>query len=373
MSQEKTEQPTPRRLRKLREQGDVWQSQEFTAGMTLLAFAIWFGAYGGSVFSDLVIVFKHSFEIAGNCNGNRAACLVSAKTVVEKGLYSLLIPIGLIAVVGLIATYVQVRPVVSLQALVPKLSRLNAISGFKQKFCSPLPYVDVVRNILKLAVVVWIIWSILKSRASELCQMPRTAAVQSAMWTTNTFIECLWALVICQIALSVTDLFLQRWRYYHRNRMSKDEVKREQHEIEGKPEHRNERRRSHREIAEGAMVEESRQADALLVNPTHLAVAIRFDPKRENAPRVIAKGKGHIAARLRMVADQERIPIIHNIPLARAVYSVDLNTMIPVKLYQAIRQVLLWVEESAENRGRRPSWLANDDSSDDATHPADTR
>lgn len=359
MSQERTEPPSPRKLRKLRERGDVWRSNDFSAAVGMLAAVIAFCTLGSTVYSGLRQLFTTACARIEIGQASPETVLTTCGEILVDSLPTLLMLSLPICIASTLAAAAQVRFVFALQVMLPKLSPLNPAAGMKRIFADASAYVELGKTLVKFLIAGAIAFVTLRERWPELNRLSERNLVAAAAWTFHAATDLMLRLCLLYAALGIADLLYQRARYMRRNRMSKEELRREIEEDEGKPEHRAERKQRHRELAEMAMIESTVEADVVLVNPTHIACALRFDPEKENAPRLIARGCGAVAMRIKEIARMKGIPIYPNIPLARALVRLEINRTIPASLYEAVKRVLLWVEDYAAQRGRTPAWLAH--------------
>jgi flagellar biosynthetic protein FlhB len=254
------------------------------------------------------------------------------------------LPIGLSAIVIAVGiNYLQVGPLFTTEPLRPKFSKLNPINGFKRVF-STQGLVDLVKSCLKLVIVLYFAYSTIKSRIFLLVDTTKLGVLQTGVivWT----IVFQVALKVCTflLILAILDYVYQRWQLRKNLRMTKKEVRDEYKQIEGNPLIKKKIRQRQREIAQRRMMQEVPKADVVITNPTHLAIALKYEPGRMAAPSVIAKGEGYIAQKIREIAQANGVVLVENKPLAQAIYkTVDIGEVIPEKLYQAVAEVLAFV------------------------------
>jgi type III secretion protein U len=333
MSTSKTEEPTPRRLREARRRGEVPKSRELVSAAAL------FAALGALaiVTPPLVGAFRAFFETTLSAEPARAiASTASFATPLFLVLFA-------IALASALAAFTQVGPLWSTKAIAPDVKRLDPVKGAK-RLISGDRFVDLARHLLMLSLAGAVAVSYVADVAPELLR--RSGADLGALG------GCLFGLALrvgVVLALfSVLDLFLQRRRHRRSLRMSREEVQREHREAEGDPHGKHARTRAHREAVEHGTLEEVRRASVLVVNPTHFAVALRFDEQSEqDAPEVVAKGMDDLARRMIAVARESGVPVVRDVPLARALHEIELGEEIPETFYQAVAAIL---EVAAEER-----------------------
>ncbi len=347
MAGEKSEEPTPKKLREARKRGEVPKSRDLaTAAVVLATAGALVGAGEGSL-RALRDCARLCFRAAGGPRPGNPAYL-------EAGLafgVDALVPIVLAALLaGTVATYLQVGGLVTVKALEPKLERINPIRGFKNLF-SQRQLVELLKTMLKIGVVGFVAWGVLRDGARGIGGLTGQPAMQT-LAAAGTLVTTLMIRVGgVVLALGVLDLLYQRWRFRRDQRMTKDEVKREHKDAEGDPHSKSQRDRMHREIVEHDTVEQVHNADVLVVNPTHVAVALRYEDGETDAPEVVARGQEHLARRMIEAARQSGVPIMRDVPLARALFELEVGEQIPETLFEAVAAVLkaAWAE-SGEQR-----------------------
>jgi type III secretion protein U len=330
MSASKTEEPTPRRLREARRRGEVPKSRELVSAVSLLA--------GLAVMSltgpRLVAAFPSAFEAVlgsepGDGLGRTLAVLSPASAVLI-----------VIFFVSASVAFAQVGPLWAPKAVAVDARRLDPTKGAKRLFSRDRA-VDLVRHLSMLAVASAVTVVYLRDHAPAVARLLRMEAT-SAIGTLGELLFGLAVRLGTVLALfAIGDLLLQRRRHRRSLRMSKDEVRRDHREAEGDPHGKQARARAHREAVEHGTLEEVRRASVLVVNPTHFAVALRFDEESDQeAPEVIAKGVDDLARRMIDVARECVVPVVRDVPLARALHELELGDEIPETFYQAVAAIL---------------------------------
>jgi flagellar biosynthetic protein FlhB len=257
-----------------------------------------------------------------------------------------LVPVLVAAVLASAVTgYLQVGGLLTLQPLQPKLERIDPVRGTKNLF-SQRQWIEFLKSLFKLAVVGYVVVRVLSDGVrgvSGLAARDASAALSAAGELVTVL---LFRVAGAVLALAIVDLLYQRWRHQKDQRMTKDEVKREYKEAEGDPHAKQQRERLHREIVEHDSVEQVRLADVLVVNPTHIAVALRYDADEADAPEVVARGQEHLAERMIAAAHQAGVPVMRDVPLARSLFALELGEQIPETLFEAVAAVLhaAWAE-----------------------------
>lgn len=348
MSGEKTEEATPKRLREARKKGEVPKSRDLASAAVLLAVAGAGVATGPQALANLGEMCRLAFRAA-------EGGLPASHGLLEVGLSlgaRAAMPLVLAALLaGTLATFLQVGPLLTFAPITPKPERLDPIKGTKNLF-SQRQLVELLKNLLKIVVVGMVAWSVLRDSLRGVVAL----AGHDALFTLEAAGALVSKLMLrvggAVLAIGILDVFYQRWRHRRDQRMSKDEVKREYKEAEGDPHAKQERERLHREIIEHDMVEQVRTADVLVVNPTHLAVALRYEEGVTDAPEVVARGAEHLARRMIQAAEESGVPVMRDVPLARALFELEVGEAIPETLYEAVAAVLkaAWAEAEEAQR-----------------------
>lgn len=343
--QDRTEEPTPKRVREAREKGQVPRSRDLQGAIVVGAAALAFTVFGDSLATDTLNWLHGSITEAV-----RQGTTSKAETLPGHFTHSFIRGLGIIMPV-LFATLIAaiLAPLlvggwnISAKALVPDFKRMDPVKGMGRLF-SLNSLAELGRSLLKLFLIGAIGAIALWQLAPELLGLARTiegTGLPRAFYTVG------WIFVVLSMALlsvGFIDAPYQIWSNLRKLRMTRQEIQDELKETEGRPEIKSKLRSLQQEVARGRMLESVPDADVVVVNPAHFAVAIRYKPGRMNAPVVVAKGMDEVAARIREIADQNKVPTLTAPPLARVLYrSVDLEQEVPAGLYTAVAQVLTWV------------------------------
>lgn len=341
--EDKTEAPTPRRRHEARQEGQVARSVELGSALTLIAALVLMKASGPALLTHLKAVAIHcltKFPSQDLTVGDVSSNLV--RLLLETG--SAIAPLVLgVAVVGFAASALQVGLVFSGKALAFKGERLNPISGVARMF-SVRSGVELLKSIAKILVVGYIVFCFLRDRYPEI----QSLAGGDYLTSCSIIGGLTWGLLLrSAMALFVIaglDYMFQRQQIEKQLRMTKQEVKEDYKRTEGDPMVKSRIRQKQREISKQRMMGEVPKADVVITNPTHYAVALRYDAEGGAAPVVLAKGQRLIAQRIKEIATEANVPIVENVQLARALYaSVEIGQEIPAELYQAVAEVLAYV------------------------------
>ena len=350
---QKTEQPTAKRLRDARRKGQVARSHDLSSAVLLVVSVAVLYLAGGHVVGWISGAMRQQLEYAASFSGplDQTAAL-GALLAGVKAMALVLAPLlGALLVAGILANYFQVGPVFTFETVKPSANKLNPAEGFKQKFLKARPYVELGKTTVKLVIASVVVGSALWGARRDIVELTRQPSQVAASYAVSLLFEIGFKIGVAFLAIGAADYFLQR--YFHRRElmMTKHEVKEEYKETEGNPLHKSLRRQRHREILMQAMMAAVRRADVVVVNPTHLAVALNYDRQTMGAPTVVAKGAELMAAQIRKIAEESEVPIMRDVPLARALYELEVDEEVPEELYESVAVVLRWVYQLAEERG----------------------
>ncbi len=342
-SQEKTEEATPKRKEKAREDGQVPRSKEFTTTAVLLAGAVGLWAFGGPMASALQNVLRFNFSLSREDIFDVNKMLNHLGHSFGEALFSLIPIFSVLALAAIVGPIALGGFMFSSKSLAPKLNRLDPLAGLK-RMLSLKSLVELVKAIAKVAVVVFVALMVLKMFESPLLNLGREE-LESGI--AHSLHMSLWAaiLISCStIAIAMIDIPFQIWDHAKKLKMSKQDIKDEMKDSEGKPEVKGRIRQLQREMANRRMMDAIPQADVVITNPTHYSVALKYDPETMATPILLAKGVDHMAFKIREIAKTHDIELVAAPVVARAVYhTTDLEAEIPAGLYLAVAQVLAYV------------------------------
>ena len=354
--QERTERPTARRLEKAREEGNVPRSAELSAAAVLLVAGGGLHFLGGSIGGKLLDIMRSGLSIGPAAAVDPDLALTTAAAELLRALVVCAPILGLTLIAALVAPLALGGWNLSPGALALNFGRLDPIAGFG-RFFSARGAVELGKAFAKFLVVATVAILVLRQQAPQLLALgaaPLHAGIsRAATLTSDALLSISGGLVL----IAAVDVPFQLWQYSQKLNMTRDEIRQELKESEGAPEVRMRIRRAQRDIARRRMMHEVPKADVVVVNPTHFAVALRYDESRMRAPLVVAKGADLIAARIRAIATEHAVPIFEAPPLARALHhSVEIGSEIPATLYVAVAQVLTYIYQlkAARTSGARP-------------------
>ncbi len=340
----KTEKPTGKKLSKSREEGQVAKSQEISSAFILIAGLAFFFFAGDRFLDGPAEVMRYFFQYAMLLEINPAT-VYNLFLLTVRQMFYLLIPFLLLMVfVGLAANLMQVGFQITPKAMMPKLSKLNPISGFQSKFLSLKPLVELVKSCLKIGLLGYIAYSVYRQNFASFFSLLNQPVSIILTFIAKVAFQILWRCGLLMVVLAFFDYIYQRWDFMENQKMSKQEVKDEMRQAEGDPQVKSRIRSMQMSAARQRMMQEVPKADVVITNPTHIAVALVYDQDSSEAPMVVAKGAGLMAEKIKKIAREHGVPVVENKALARLLFkTVELNQMIPETLYQAVAEVLAYI------------------------------
>jgi len=340
---EKTEPASPRRLEKAREEGQVVRSRELNTFLVLSAGVGTLWVLGGYMFHNLRSVIHHSMWFDPNVGRDTSVMVISAANLAFRAFLTLLPLFGVLVVVAILASVMLGGMVLSGKALQPKFERMNPLKGVKRMF-SAQTLVELFKTLAKAAVIAIVALLVITHYRDQMLALMHATPSEALTYGMSLVALCCALIVGALLLVVVIDAPWQIYSHYKKLRMSRQDVKQEHKESEGDPHVKGRIRQQQRAMARRRMMSEVPHADVVVTNPTHYAVALRYREGGGGAPVVIAKGAGLIAAQIRQVAADHKVPLLSLPPLARALYHhVELDREIPVELYSAVAEVLAWV------------------------------
>lgn len=350
--QERTEAASPRRLARAREEGQVPQSRELVTFLVLVAGLGGLGAMAGWLGSRSLSGFRSGLALDRRAAFEPDFLVYALGQVFAEALITLAPILGFTVLAALIGPLLVGGWNFAPKAMVPQWSRIDPVAGLKRQF-SLHAAVELVKAMLKALVIglaaVWVFvheWPGLAGLLFE--PLPRALTHFS-----DSLLRSAFLIMAGMAAVVAIDVPFQLWQYHARLRMTKEELRQEGREQEGNPEVKARIRRQQQQIARRRMMSEVPKASVVVTNPTHFSVALRYDPDQDDAPRVLAKGRGRVALRIRELAAEHQIPMLEAPPLARALYRhADLDALVPNALYRAVAEVLAYVFQMNEARAQ---------------------
>ncbi len=345
---EKTEEPTSKKKADTRKEGKVAKSKEMSSGVQLISLFLILKFWVGHMGENFMKLFDELYEKMPAYTTYWGGRVVSSDyKILFDGIYAellmQLLPFFLIGVATSIINMLQFKFQISTKPLQPKFSKLNPVSGMKKLF-SKEKIVELIKSIAKIILIMAVVYNTIKGDWVYLVkfyQMPLTQAIELIG---SIVINMGLKISLVFMVIAFADLFYQRWKFHEDIKMSKQEVKDEYKNAEGDPQIKGKIRQKMREASQRRMMQDVPKADVVITNPTHYAVAIRYDANEGSAPKVLAKGADFVAQKIKEIARENNVEIVENKPLARMLYAnVEIGQEVPPELYQSVAEVLALV------------------------------
>lgn len=338
--EEKTEKATPKKRRDQRKEGNVLQSKEIVTAASVLGIFAAMRLLAGFMMKNLLSYTAIVYEQSGTYELNTDTVMPLAVRILTV----ILVVVGPVCaaamLLGIIPTIAQTRGLFTMKALKPKFSRLNPLEGIKKMFTMQA-IVGILKGLVEVIVVGVLIYNEISSRMPIILSLSDAGLMQGLAYTGLSIFDMVMLVCIMLVFVAAGDFLFQWWQFEKKLKMSKQEVKEEFKQMEGDPQVKSKIKQRQQQMAQSRMMQEVPSADVIIRNPTHFAVALRYDQDKNKAPQVVAKGADYLAKRIIEVAQNHDVMCIENPPLARALYKqVDLGREIPYELYDAVAEVL---------------------------------
>ena len=323
MPGEKSEQPTPKRMNEARKKGQVFKSRDFIQSLLFITAAAVLTAGGPTYFSELSDLMKQFFQpdmmrgdMPMNAMLSRMGFAWSKFLVLSAPLLAALV------VAGVAANFVQVKALFAAEVIKPKFEKLNPLTGFKNIFFSSRTYIELVKNLIKFGVIFWVLYSSIKGSMRDIIPIASMRLDQTATLAGSLISGLLYKVGVVFLILGGADYMIQKKLHMKNMMMSKEEVKQEYKEQEGDPHVKHMRKHLFEQLMHESVAHNVPKATAVIANPTHLAVALRYDEAAMQAPTVTAKGQDSMALRIIDIAKQHKVPVVRNIGLAHSLFDL---------------------------------------------------
>lgn len=348
---EKTEKATPKRRQEARKEGNIPKSHDLSSAIGLVGAMIALRIFGGTIWSSWINIMQTDFmQITTKNLTQREVLGLFANevwAVVQAVMPILLVTMGL----GLAATFIQVGPVFLPNLLLPDFSRIQPISGFKRLF-SPRTAMEGLKSIAKVSIIGILTYISIQTMAKKIAQFNEMDIHALPPLVGAMVFQLGIEIAVLMVVLAFVDFLFQRNQFEKSIRMSKQDIKDEFKQQEGDQQIKGKIRQRGRQMAFRRMMKKVPEADVVITNPSHFAIALKYDAEKMSAPVVIAKGQDLVALRIKQVAKDAGVPTVENRPLAQTLYrEVDLDGLIPPDLFQAVAEVLAYVY-SIKNMGQ---------------------
>lgn len=341
---EKTEKATPKKLRDARKKGQVAKSKDFPSAFTFAASFALIVATSGYFFKNLAGYMLLTFT--GVKEGEHIASQIPMYfTAAFEVIFNTSMPFMiLISLIGVLVNFLIIGPLFSLQAMKPDIKKLNPVTNLKGIF-KLKTFIELLKSILKITGAVILIYTVVYDSLPEIIATAAMPVLGSAIVFSDFLIKVAFRVGLFFLAIAIFDLVFQKKNFAKEMKMEKFEVKQEHKDTEGNPEIKGKRRQTQQEIAYQDPPSAARKARAVVTNPTHIAVALAYDPDEDPAPKILVMGKGVTAESIVKVALENNVPIMRNVPLAQLLYNKGkMGHYIPEETYEAIAEVLKWLD-----------------------------
>lgn len=350
-SDDKTEEPTAKKLQEAKKKGQVPKSIDLNSAIILLGITFILSIMGNYFYNNGRLYIIESFKYLNKDDislQNLSAVFIFN---LKNGLIASLPVILTVMVLGITGNILQTGFILTSESLKFKFERINPIEGMK-RFFNKRAFVELLKSISKVALISYIVFSFIKTKLNEILRTSDLNPKGIYPFVKNIIDSELIRLVIFLFAVGIVDYVFQRKQYKKELRMTKQEVKEEFKQMEGDPQIKSRIRQKQRAMAMRRMMHEVPKATVVVTNPTHYAIALRYEKDMESAPRVVAKGCDIIALKIKEIAKSSNVPIVENKNLARSLYAqVEIDELVPVELYQAVAEIIAYVYSMKNMRG----------------------
>jgi len=348
MAGDKSEQPTPKRMNEARKKGQVFKSRDFIQSLLFITAAAVLAAGGPTYFTELSDLMKQFFQpdmMRGDMPMN--AMLSRMGFAWSKFLVLSAPLLGALVVAAVAANFVQVKALFAAEIIKPKFEKLNPLAGFKNIFFSSRTYIELVKNLIKFGVIFWVLYSSIKGSMRDIIPIASMRLDQTASLAGSLISSLLYKVGVVFLILGGADYMIQKKLHMKNMMMSKEEVKQEYKEQEGDPHVKHMRKHLFEQLMHESVAHNVPKATAVIANPTHLAIALRYDEAAMQAPTVTAKGQDSMALRIIDIAKEHKVPVVRNIGLAHTLFDLEIGHEIPEDMYEAVAEILNFVYQLA--------------------------
>jgi flagellar biosynthetic protein FlhB len=349
--QEKTEEATPKKIEDARKEGNVPKSQDTSSFVTLVVACVIVFFIFSFLQERVSFLYAYYHDFMGEEIDKVLIMRIALVSLRELGLMILPIAIS-VAIAGIIAALLQYGFLFSTKAITPDIKKIDPIKGLKN-ILSLKKMIEGVKIVLKVSAVFLVAFYFLTNFTKELPETLFIGVWDQLIWLRDKAVVLAAVMLALFLVLSLIDLIFVRYNYFKELRMSKQEIKDEHKQMEGDPQVKARIRKVQMQMSQKRMMQNIPDADVVITNPTHYAVAIRYDQGKDRAPVVVAKGTDHLALKIKEIALNFGVQIVENPPLARELYKqCDIDQAIPEKLYKAVAEVLAFVYQNSKRRNR---------------------
>jgi len=335
-------------MNEARKKGQVFKSRDVIQSLLFITAAAVLAAGGPTYFTELSDLMKQFFQpdmMRGDMPMN--AMLSRMGFAWSKFLVLSAPLLGALVVAAVAANFVQVKALFAAEIIKPKFEKLNPLAGFKNIFFSSRTYIELVKNLIKFGVIFWVLYSSIKGSMRDIIPIASMRLDQTAALAGSLISGLLYKVGVVFLILGGADYMIQKKLHMKNMMMSKEEVKQEYKEQEGDPHVKHMRKHLFEQLMHESVAHNVPKATAVIANPTHLAIALRYDEAAMQAPTVTAKGQDSMALRIIDIAKQHKVPVVRNIGLAHTLFDLEIGHEIPEDMYEAVAEILNFVYQLA--------------------------
>ncbi len=346
MAGDKTEQPTDHKLKEQRKKGNISKGKDivgalqFVIGFTIIYFTL------GTLGENFIVLLRKYFDFNVYMPFQPSAVDFFLQDTIAFVLINVIPLFAVVLLIGVFANYFQVGSLFTIEPVKPQFKRLNPIQGFKNMFKVSSLF-ELFKNILKISLSFFVFYKSIRGELGVILNYLRIEPLIAYRHFSKVLYLIVFKISLIYIIISIIDYVFQKKQFMKQMKMSKQEVKDEYKQLEGDPQVKGQRQQLYQEIGQHNMVQDVKNASVVVVNPDEIAIALTYNNKTMNAPRITAKGRNEIAKSIREIAKEYNIPIVTNINLAHSLLELDLGQDVPESLYEAVAEVLRYVHELA--------------------------
>ena len=350
----KTEKATPKKRQDERKKGNLFTSKDITSAASLIVIFIVLSIIFPYVYQFMSRLTERYFAYGGTITVLTTDITLEICKYAILAIFIIIAPVMLASTaLSILATGTQTKFKITHKKLAFKFSRINIIEGFKRMF-SLRSLVEVIKALIKMLVIIYVLYRQFKKIAGSVVELMYEDIMQATVFMLNSIMHIVLQLSIVFIAIAALDYMYQKWQYEKSIRMSKQDLKDEYKQLEGNPEVKGRMKEIQRKISMRRMMQQVPTADVIIKNPTHFAIALKYDAEKNEAPIVVAKGQDYVALKILELAEKNGIPTKEDKPLARALYgAVELNREIPPEFYAALAEIMAWIFTSGKKTQKK--------------------
>jgi flagellar biosynthesis protein FlhB len=335
-------------MEEARKKGEVFKSKDFSQSLLFMTAAAVITIGGPRYVSELAALMTQTFQPAVLRGDMQLSEMTSRLSYAWSKSMLLSAPLfGALMVAAVATNFVQVKALFAPEVIKPKFDKLNPVGGFKNIFFSSKTYIELLKNLIKFAVVFWVLYSSIRSGLRDIVPTAGMGISQIAKLAAHLMSSILLKVGAVFVVLGGADFLIQKKMFMKKMMMSKEEIKQEYKESEGDPHVKHQRKHLFEQMMHESVAHNVPKATVIVANPTHLAIAIRYEERNMQAPQITAKGQDSMALRIIDIAKKNHVPVVRNIGLAHSLFDLEIGHEVPEDLYEAVAEVLNFVYQLA--------------------------